>query len=322
VLARVGRLLEQKCRQSNVVARYGGDEFIILNARNRHRAGAGPGGEVAPLAGNRSHARRASHHRQFWRRQFPGPWIFRRGPDSGGGCRHVRRQARGRQPGFHSDAFGEGMVQRQLVSSYIEGFLQREQNGRGLQELVGTLRKLCGGEDREDPGQSGRRSKHCRAPAELREHNAEGHGEQCAQYAGMIARGLKLSDRQVADVTFAGRIHDVASCSSGSNPNKSGALTEDEFSAIKTHAQAGAEVARVIPEVEHIAQAIESHHEAFDGSGYPLGLKGEDIPLYGRIIAVADAYANMTAGPLFRASQDRRASDGGAGKQSGTRLTA
>jgi HD-GYP domain-containing protein (c-di-GMP phosphodiesterase class II) len=157
--------------------------------------------------------------------------------------------------------------------------------------------------------------------AELREHNAEGHGEQCAQYAGMIARGLKLSDRQVADVTFAGRIHDVGKLFIPVRIlNKSGALTEDEFSAIKTHAQAGAEVARVIPEVEHIAQAIESHHEAFDGSGYPLGLKGEDIPLYGRIIAVADAYANMTSDRSFAPPKTDEQAMGELGKQSGTRF--
>jgi HD-GYP domain-containing protein (c-di-GMP phosphodiesterase class II) len=54
-------------------------------------------------------------------------------------------------------------------------------------------------------------------------------------------------------------------------------------------------VLRAIPEIERAAQAIESHHEAFDGSGYPFGLKGENIPLYGRIVAVADAYVNMTS---------------------------
>ena len=56
---------------------------------------------------------------------------------------------------------------------------------------------------------------------------------------------------------------------------------------------------RAIPEIERVAQAVESHHEAFDGSGYPFGLKGENIPLYGRIVAVADAYVNMTSDRSF-----------------------
>ena len=61
----------------------------------------------------------------------------------------------------------------------------------------------------------------------------------------------------------------------------------------------GAEVLRAIPEIDRVAQAIESHHEAFDGSGYPFGLKGENIPLHGRIVAVADAYVNMTSDRSF-----------------------
>ena len=96
--------------------------------------------------------------------------------------------------------------------------------------------------------------------------------------------------------------------------NKPGTLTEDEFAVIKTHAQVGAQVLRAIPDSERVAQAVESHHEAFDGSGYPFGLKGENIPLYGRIIAVADAYVNMTSDRSFRSSENRRAGDCGTGK--------
>ena len=322
VLARVGRLLEQKCRQSNVVARYGGDEFIILMPET--------GIEQAQVLAERLRLWLATdpmleeHHitGSFGVASFPVHGFsvedLIRVADAG---MYVAKHAGGNRVST-SDAFGEGMVQRQLVSSYIEGFLQREQNGpEDLQELVGTLRKLCGGEDREDPRAIREAVEALSRAAELREHNAEGHGEQCAQYAGMIARGLKLSDRQVADVTFAGRIHDVGKLFIPVRIlNKSGALTEDEFSAIKTHAQAGAEVARVIPEVEHIAQAIESHHEAFDGSGYPLGLKGEDIPLYGRIIAVADAYANMTSDRSFAPPKTDEQAMGELGKQSGTRF--
>jgi HD-GYP domain-containing protein (c-di-GMP phosphodiesterase class II) len=132
--------------------------------------------------------------------------------------------------------------------------------------------------------------------AELRERNVAGHGEQCGHYAEMIARGLNLSAQEVEDTTFAGRVHDVGKLFIP-DPilSKAGALTDNELAAIKKHPQLGADVLRAIPEIERVAQAVESHHEAFDGSGYPFGLKGENIPLYGRIVAVADAYVNMTS---------------------------
>ena len=102
--------------------------------------------------------------------------------------------------------------------------------------------------------------------------------------------------------------------------NKPGALTEDEFAVIKTHPQVGAEVLRAIPDIERVAQAVESHHEAFDGSGYPLGLKGENIPLYGRIIAVADAYVNMTSDRSFAPPKTDEQAMAELGKMSGTRF--
>ena len=75
---------------------------------------------------------------------------------------------------------------------------------------------------------------------------------------------------------------------------------------------------RAIPEIERVAQAIESHHEAFDGSGYPFGLKGEIIPLYGRIVAVADAYVNMTSDRSSTSPKTDEQALAELGKQSGT----
>ncbi len=303
VLARVGRLLEQKCRQSNVVARYGGDEFVILMPET--------GIEQAQALAERLRLWLATdpmleeHHitGSFGVASFPVHGFSMedliRVADAG---MYVAKHAGGNQVST-SDAFGEGSaVQRHLVSGYIEGFLQREHNGpQHLEELVGTLRKLCGRED-DDAGlramtEAVEALSHA---AELREPNAAGHGEQCGRYAGMIARGLNLSAQEVEDATFAGRVHDVGKLFIPDRIlNKPGTLTEDEFAVIKTHPQVGAELLRSIPEIERVAQAIESHHEAFDGTGYPFGLKGENIPLYGRILAVADAYANMTSDRSF-----------------------
>ena len=323
VLARVGRLLEQKCRQSNVVARYGGDEFIILMPET--------GIEQAQVLAERLRLWLATdpmleeHHitGSFGVASFPVHGFSMedliRVADAG---MYVSKHAGGNQVST-SDAFGEGStVQRQLVSGYIEGFLQREHNRpENLEELVGTLRKLCGSED-----SAGRRAmkeaiEALSRSAELREHNAGGHGEQCGHVAGMIARALNLSEQEVEAVTFAGRVHDVGKLFIPIRIlNKPGALADDELAIIRDHAKLGAEVVRAIPEIEHVAQAIEFHHEAFDGSGYPLGLKGENIPLYGRIVAVANAYVNMTSDRSFAPPKTDEQALAELGKQSGTRF--
>src|SRR5450755_2898940 len=302
VLARVGRLLEQKCRQSNVVARYGGDEFIILMPET--------GIEQAQALAEclrvwlATDSMLEEHHitGSFGVASFPVHGFSMedliRVADAG---MYVAKHAGGNRVST-SDAFGErGAVNRQLVSGYIEGFLHREHNGpEHLEELVSTLDKLCGREDDQDHRAIREAVEALTRAAELREPNAAGHGEQCGHYAGIIARGLNLPAHEAEELTFAGRVHDVGKLFLPERIlNKSGSLSEDEFTVIKSHPHLGAEVVRAIPDIERVAEAIETHHEAFDGSGYPYGLKGEDIPLFGRIIAVADAYVNMTSDRSF-----------------------
>ena len=329
VLARVGRLLEQKCRQSNVVARYGGDEFIILMPET--------GIEQAQALADRLRIWVATdpmleeHHitGSFGVASFPVHGFsledLIRVADAG---MYVAKHAGGNQVST-ADAFGGNSAsERQLVSGYIEGFLQREHNGpEHLAELVSTLHKLCGRD--ADANQRGTKNSDQKGikealealsrAAELREHNAAGHGEQCGHYAGLIARGLNLSPQDVEEVIFTGRVHDLGKLFVPDRIlNKAGALTEGEFAVIKTHPQVGAEVLRAIPEIERVAQAVESHHEAFDGSGYPFGLKGENIPLFARIIAVADAYANMTSDRAFAPPKNNEQALVELGKLSGT----
>src|SRR5467141_2354550 len=242
VLARVGRLLEQKCRQSNVVARYGGDEFVILMPET--------GIEQAQVLAERLRLWVANdpmleeHHitGSFGVASFPLHGFSMedliRVADAG---MYVAKHAGGNQVST-SDAFGEGSaVQRQLVSGYIEGFLQREHNGpEHLEELVNTLRKLSGRDDNADQRAMKEAVEALSRAAELREHNAAGHGEQCGHYTGIIARGLNLSAQEVEDITFAGRVHDVGKLFIPDRIlNQPGPLTEDEFAVIKTHPHVG-----------------------------------------------------------------------------------
>jgi len=323
VLARVGRLLEQKCRQSNVVARYGGDEFIILMPET--------GIEQAQVLAERLRLWLATdpmleeHHitGSFGVASFPVHGFsiedLIRMADEG---MYLSKRGGGNKVST-SEPFREGTaVHRQLISSYIEGFLQRQQNGPDhLEELVGTLRKLCA--TTGDGGAIAMREavEALAQSAEMREPNAVGHGERTAHFAGIIARGLSLSTKEIDDIAFAGRIHDVGKLFVEERIlNKSGPLSEAEFSLIKTHPQVGAEILRAIPHAENVAHAVAAHHEAFDGSGYPLGLSGEDIPLFGRIVAVADAYANMMSERSFAPAKTHEQAITELGKLSGTRF--
>jgi diguanylate cyclase (GGDEF)-like protein len=323
VLARVGRLLEQKCRQSNVVARYGGDEFIILMPET--------GIEQAQVLAERLRLWLATdpmleEHKitgSFGVASFPVHGFaiedMIRVADAG---MYISKHAGGNQVST-SEPYREGTaVQRQLLSSYIEGFLQREHNGpEHLEELVATLRKLCGNAEDGDTTTLREAVEVLAQAAELREPNATSHGEQVGHYAEMIARGLNLSPQEIAEIGFAGRVHDVGKLFIHERIlNKSGPLSEDEFSVVKTHPQVGVEVLRAIPHIDAVAQAVASHHEAFDGTGYPFGLRGESIPLSGRILGVADTYANMISERSFAPTKTHEQAIGELEKMSGTRF--
>ena len=300
VLARVGRLLEQKCRQSNVVARYGGDEFVILMPET--------GVEQAQILAERLRLWLATdpmlseHHvtGSFGVASFPVHGFSAediiRVADAG---MYVSKKAGGDRVSTAED-YGQDQgaaLQRQLVSGYIEGFLQRERTGpEHVDELVGTLRKLSASADQKHLPLLRDSIEALARASESRELNAPGHGEAVSQYSEMIGRALGLPPEDVRDLGFAGRVHDVGKIFIPERVlNKQGGLSDDEFRYMQMHPRVGAQIVSTIPNDERLHQAIESHHERVDGSGYPAGLKGEDIPLWGRIIGVADAYVNLTS---------------------------
>jgi len=300
VLARVGRLLEQKCRQSNVVARYGGDEFVILMPET--------GVEQAQILAERLRLWLAtdpmlSEHKitgSFGVASFPlhgfSAEDIIRVADAG---MYVSKKAGGDRVSTaeNYDQDQDSIIQRQLVSGYIEGFLQRERTGpEQVEELVGSLRKLsAGGQEKNLPLLRDSIEALARA-AESRELNAPGHGEAVAQYSAMIGRALGFSPEDVRELAFAGRVHDVGKIFVPESVlNHQATLSDDEFHQVKMHSRLGGEIVSTLPKAERVQKAVEGHHERVDGSGYPAGLCGEDIPLWARIIAVADAYVNLTS---------------------------
>ena len=324
VLARVGRLLEQKCRQSNVVARYGGDEFIILMPET--------GVEQSQVLAERlrvwiaTDQMLAEHHitGSFGVASFPAHGFsvedIIRVADAG---MYVSKHAGGNRVST-AEELGESegmMMQRQLIAGYIEGFLQREHAGpEHLEELVATLRKLSNNEDANSAQVLRDSIEALTRAAELRETNASKHGEQAGRYAELIDKALGMASAELNDLTFVARVHDVGKIFVPDRIlNKAGALTEDEFRVVKTHAATGAEVVAALPNSDVFRAAVEHHHETFDGSGYPDGLRGEEIPLWSRILAVADAFANMTADRSFAPAKTSEQALQELEKMSGTR---
>ncbi len=155
----------------------------------------------------------------------------------------------------------------------------------------------------------------------MREPNSAGHSDKTRHFAGIIARGLNLSAHEVSDIAFAGSVHDVGKLFiDASILNKPGPLTEEEFAIMKAHPQLGVEVLRAISDSDRVAEAVLSHHEAFDGTGYPFGMRGESIPLSGRILAVADLYANLISERSYAPAKTHEQAIAELEKLSGTRL--
>ena len=107
-------------------------------------------------------------------------------------------------------------------------------------------------------------------------------------------------------VYYIGLMHD---CGKISIPdailNKPGQLNDDEYEIMKTHTTRGAEILNHFTSIPNIIEGAEYHHEHFDGSGYPKGLKGRDIPLIGRIICVADAFDAMNSQRSYKEKMPR-----------------
>jgi putative nucleotidyltransferase with HDIG domain len=131
---------------------------------------------------------------------------------------------------------------------------------------------------------------------ELRDDYTGGHTQRVTRYATMLAEKLELPDDQIEMVKMGGPLHDIGKIGiDDAVLRKPGKLTADEYEKMKKHTTMGAEILQTIPDLHPIIPMVRSHHERWDGSGYPDRLAGEDIPFLARIVAVADAFDAMTS---------------------------
>jgi len=140
----------------------------------------------------------------------------------------------------------------------------------------------------------------CQA-VETKDYYTRGHGDRVSCGSVMIARKIRMSPARTEAIRFAGMLHDVGKLGVPTQVlQKTGPLTGDELTAIQLHPKRGLEIVKKIGFLNEALTGIFHHHERIDGRGYPMGLAGDEIPEFARIIAVADAFDSMTTTRSYR----------------------
>jgi len=156
---------------------------------------------------------------------------------------------------------------------------------------------------------------------EKRDPYTGGHTQRVTSYSLAIGRHLPLQPLEIKWLKIASALHDIGKIGIEDRIlRKQGRLDATEFNLIKHHSNMGAEIIEHIRPLREIVPAVRCHHEQIDGLGYPYGLRGKDIPILAKIIAVADAYDAMTTGRPYRKAMEKGVAIKELKKRSGTKF--
>ncbi len=147
-----------------------------------------------------------------------------------------------------------------------------------------------------------------------------GHSERVATYATFLAGRLGLSADVIEIVRQSALMHDIGKIGCVMNLNKPGKLTQEEYEIFKRHPTYGRDILDPIKFLHPLVPGVHLHHERWDGRGYPLGLKGKDVPVIARIISVADTYDAMTSDRAYRRALPHEVAVGEIERCSGTQF--
>ena len=194
---------------------------------------------------------------------------------------------------------------RQKISAFEKAESERKQTEEELKQSLQKVRRTLNGTVSA-----------LAITVEMRDPYTAGHQQRVTHLACTIARAMKLSEEQTEGLHVAGSLHDLGKILVPAEIlNKPGPLTETETSHVKTHPQAGHDILMglirghpqagydILKEIDFpwpVAQIVLQHHERMDGSGYPMGLRGDDILMEARILAVADVVEAMSSHRPYR----------------------
>ena len=139
---------------------------------------------------------------------------------------------------------------------------------------------------------------------ETKDFYTRGHSDRVSRGSVMIAREIGMRGERVEAIRYAGMLHDVGKLGVPTKVlQKTGKLTEEEYEAIQLHPMRGLDIVREIGFLDEALAGIMHHHERIDGRGYPMGLAGDEIPEFARVLAVADAFDSMTSTRSYRGAR-------------------
>ncbi len=246
MIQKAARILKASCRKEDIVARWGGDEFIILLPQTPAREAAGICERIAA------------------------------------GCR-------------------DACIQKMPISIAL-GYSHKQSGKKALQEVLREAENLMYQHKLTE-----RRSTKSAALKVLLKTVAEKSYENGSHIQGMqqivqkIGKKLGLRDAQQYQLKLLATLHDVGKIKiSEQILTKKGALSAQDWREVKKHPEIGYRIARAVDDFAMVAEEILAHHERWDGSGYPRALKGPDIPLLSRMIAIIDAYQVMRSGRPYK----------------------
>jgi len=273
VLRTVARCLREACRGGDIIGRFGGDEFIALLLDTDAEGTLHACQRIAERVQEEGYQQRGDARRIPITLSF-GAALF---PQDGATALDLLTAA---DSHLYEAKRGGGAINIKKQGSDEEELRKLKEAGTG--GSFGVLDALVTAIDNKD-------------------HYTRRHSEDVTHWASLMARQLNFSAETHRAVRVAGLLHDVGKIAvPDSILRKPGRLGDDEFQIMQQHPVFGALIVKDVPNLPEVLGGIRHHHERVDGKGYPDKLRGEDIPLLGRLLAVPDCFSAMTTDRPYR----------------------
>jgi diguanylate cyclase (GGDEF)-like protein/putative nucleotidyltransferase with HDIG domain len=333
VLRRVGVILEENCRRSDIIARYGGDEFVVLMPETNAEQSRQLAGKLRSYISSDTLLREKNVTGSFGIASFPvhgsTPQELIQVADA---SMYLSKHQGGNavSTADHFDPNETKRWKRDVLDAYLGVTLKRQftTGPEAMEEICNRLDQFMRSLDATEISEAA--STGTDVPAEAPRENdssvarivpplvvetlsslaiaidgkdsfTRNHSQRVSSHSVALAESLEMNHAEIEEIRLAALLHDIGKVGIvESILNKNGPLDPDEWDEMKQHVNYGAAILEKVKGLDRIRAMVLHHHEFFDGSGYPHALAGENIPLGARIIAIADAYDTITSDRTYK----------------------